>query len=151
GFRDICVAVSNQLPEVGRYVETRGAVLAAAANARVRCLTESQPLGNIGAAAELRGLSSTILVLFADNLIALDLAALLAHHVQSGAALTVATHMEPFRIPFGEVSTVDDRVVAYLEKPERRICVSSGTYVLGAEALELIHREERTEIAWLVH
>jgi NDP-mannose synthase len=150
GFRDIYVSVSQQLPEVGHFVQTRGAALAAAANASVHCLTESQPLGNIGAAAEMRELSRPILVIFADNLIALDLVALLAHHTCSQAALTVATHFEPFRIPFGEVRIVDGRITAYLEKPERRIPVSTGTYVLGPEAVQLLPRGQRTDIAWLV-
>jgi mannose-1-phosphate guanylyltransferase/phosphomannomutase len=150
GFRDICVAVSQQLPEVGHFVETRGAALAAAGNASVRCLVERAPLGNIGAAGELRGLSPAVLVLFADNLITFDLAALLARHTRSGAALTIATHFEPFRIPYGEVQVVDGRVTAYLEKPERRILVSSGTYVLGPAAMELLPPGQRTEIAGLV-
>jgi NDP-mannose synthase len=150
GFRDIYVAVSQQLPEVGRFVEARGAALGASANASVRCLTESQPLGNIGAAAELGGLSRPVLVVFADNLIAFDLAGLLAHHVRSKAALTVATHLEPFRIPFGEVRIVDGRITAYLEKPERWIPVSSGTYVLDPEAVALLPRGQRADVAWLV-
>jgi mannose-1-phosphate guanylyltransferase/phosphomannomutase len=150
GFRHIYVSVSQQLPEVGRFVETWGVALAGAANASVRCLTESEPLGNIGAAAELGGVSQPILVVFADNLIALDLAALLVHHTRSKAALTVATHVEPFRIPYGEVVIVDGRITAYLEKPERRIPVSSGTYVLGPEAVAILPRGQRADIAWLV-
>jgi mannose-1-phosphate guanylyltransferase/phosphomannomutase len=150
GFRDIYVAVSRQLPEVGRFVQTRGAVLAGSANASVRCLIESQPLGNIGAAAELGGSSRPILVVFADNLIALDLNALLAHHVRSQAVLTVATHLEPFRIPYGEVHIVDGRITAYLEKPQRQIPISSGTYVLGPEAVALLPRGQRADVAWLV-
>jgi NDP-sugar pyrophosphorylase family protein len=150
GFRDLYVAVSQRVPEVGRFVETRGAALAEAASASVRCLVETQPLGNIGPAGELRRLSRPILVLFADNLISLDLAALMAHHTESNAALTVATHLESFRIPYGEVHSVDGRVTAYLEKPERRVAVSSGTYVLGPEAVELLPPGQRTEIAWLV-
>jgi NDP-sugar pyrophosphorylase family protein len=150
GFRDIYVAVSPQLPEVGHFVQTRGVALAEAANASVRCLTESRPLGNIGAAGELRGLSRPVLVAFADNLTSLDLAALVAHHARSAAALTIATHLEPFRIPYGEVRSEDGRVTAYLEKPERRIPVASGTYVLGAEAVELLPRGQRAEVAWLV-
>jgi mannose-1-phosphate guanylyltransferase/phosphomannomutase len=150
GFRDIYVAVSQRSPEVSRFVQTRGVALAGAANASVRCLIETQPLGNIGAAAELSGLSQPILVLFADNLIALDLVALVGQHTRCKAALTVATHLEPFRIPYGEVSIADGRVTAYQEKPERRILVSSGTYVLGPEAVEVLPRGQRADIAWLV-
>jgi NDP-sugar pyrophosphorylase family protein len=150
GFRDLYVAVSQQAPDVARFVETRGAELAANADAVVRCLIESQPLGNIGAAADLGALAKPILVTFADNLISLDLNALVTRHALSRAALTVATHFEPFRIPYGEVRIENGRITAYLEKPELRIPVSSGTYVLGPEALNLIPRGERTDIAELV-
>jgi NDP-sugar pyrophosphorylase family protein len=150
GFRELYVAVSDGSPAVGHFVQTRGAELAAATNASLRCLIETEPLGNIGPAAELRSLSRPILVLFADNLISLDLAALVAHHVRGQAALTVATHLETFRIPYGEIQSADGRVTAYLEKPERRIVVSSGTYVLAPEAVELLPQGQRTEIAWLV-
>jgi NDP-sugar pyrophosphorylase family protein len=53
-------------------------------------------------------------------------------------------------MPFGEVSIVDGRITAYLEKPVLRIPVASGTYVLGPEAIELLPRGQRTDVAWLV-
>lgn len=151
GFRDIYVAVSQYAPDVVQFVETRGAELAAKANASVRCLIESRPLGNIGAAAELGDLARPILVVFADNLITLNLNDLLARHKLSRAALTVATHVEPFRIPYGEVRVAEGRITAYLEKPELRIHVSSGTYVLGPDTLGLIPRGQRMDIAELVN
>jgi NDP-sugar pyrophosphorylase family protein len=150
GFRDVWVAVSQHLPEVGRYVETRGAELARAIGGSAHCLPEAQPLGTIGAAAALRGRTGPVLVLNADNLISFDLHAFVDHHVRNGAALTVATHFEPFRIPYGEVCTTDGRVTAYLEKPLRRVCVSSGTYVLSPESLELLPPGERVDVPWLV-
>ena len=150
GFRDIWVAVSQHLPEVGRYIETRGSELALAGGGSVRCLPEPQPLGTIGAAAALRGQTAPLLVLNADNLITFDLHAFADHHLRNEAALTIATHFEPFRIPYGEVRIVDGRVTAYLEKPLRRVCVSSGTYVLSPESLELLPTEVRTDVPWLV-
>jgi mannose-1-phosphate guanylyltransferase/phosphomannomutase len=149
GIRDVWVSVSQHLPEVGRYVETRGYELARAGGGSVRCLTEDRPLGNIGAAAALRGIAAPVLVVYADNLISFDLHAFMDHHVRNDAALTVATHFEPFRIPYGEVRIVDGRITAYLEKPLRHVCVSSGTYVLSPESLELLPTEERADIVWL--
>jgi mannose-1-phosphate guanylyltransferase/phosphomannomutase len=150
GFRDVRVAVAESAPDVVRFVEARGVELAAESHASVRCLIESQPLGNIGAAAELSSLGKPILVLFADNLFSLDLAGLLRHHAQAQAALTVATHVEPFRMPYGEVCVLDGRVTAYIEKPTLRVRVSSGTYVLGPGALDLMPRGRRMDVAELV-
>jgi NDP-sugar pyrophosphorylase family protein len=150
GWREIYVSVSRQLPEVGQFVQTRGAALARDAGAKVQVLTETEPLGTIGAAAELRGRGSRVLVLNSDNLISFDLIQFVQHHVNTSAAMTIATHVEPFKVPFGELRIVDGRVTAYLEKPSHPIQVSSGTYVLGAEAVDLLPPRQRTDIPWLV-
>jgi mannose-1-phosphate guanylyltransferase/phosphomannomutase len=65
--------------------------------------------------------------------------------------MTVATHTEPFQIPFGEVVVKNDRVDEYLEKSTRPISISSGTYVLGHEALCRIPPDRRVSIPELYH
>ena len=45
------------------------------------------------------------------------------------------THLEPFRLPYGELEARDGRVVDYREKPEIRMLVSSAVSVLGPAAL----------------
>jgi hypothetical protein len=74
-----------------------------------------------------------------DNLTSLDLADLVRHHRANAAAMTVATHWEPFEIPFGEVAlTTDGAIRAVIEKPVKRYRISSGTYVLSNEACSVI-------------
>jgi NDP-sugar pyrophosphorylase family protein len=87
---------------------------------------------------------------FADNLSAIDLEALLDDHLGNDAALTVAIHHETFRLPYGEVAVRDGRVVAYREKPEWSVLVSSGTYVLGSFALAAVPRNTRLDVWRLV-
>src|SRR6185369_3742398 len=111
----------------------------AARGARLECLKEDVPRGTIGIARELKGRAETILVVNVDNLTALNLRHLVEHHLESGAAFTVATHFEPFQIPFGEVTLDDGFITDYREKPVRQIRVSSGTYVLSARACEFIN------------
>jgi NDP-sugar pyrophosphorylase family protein len=135
GFRDIVVSVPADLPTIGGFAASRGAQLASAAGARLRLLEETQPLGNIGCAGQLRGRASTVLVVYSDNLTSLDLRAVLAHHRETGAALTLATHLESFRTPYGELTVSDGRVVDYREKPERQTLVCSAVSVLGPTAL----------------
>lgn len=102
-----------------------------------RCVVETVALGTIGAAAGQWGAAGAlpadyaVPVVNADNLIALDLRGLMARHREAAAAFTVATHLQPFRIPFGEVEVVDGRLVAYHEKPDHPVRVSSGTYAPG--------------------
>jgi NDP-mannose synthase len=151
GFRDIVVAVPSHTPAVAEFAGTRGRALADVFGARLELFEESQPLGNIGAAGEIELEGSELLVVYADNLTALPLGALVEHHRCTGAALTCAVHLESFRIPFGEVEVAGDLLVAYREKPERRVRVSSGLYVLGSAATGSLTRGERTEISWLVN
>jgi NDP-mannose synthase len=151
GFRDIVVAVSAHSPEVVEFARRRGRELADVFRARLRLFEESRPLGNIGAAAEVELEVPELLVVYADNLTALELDALVGHHRRTGAALTSAVHLQSFRIPFGEVEVGDGMILAYREKPERRIQVSSGLYVLGPAAIAGLGRGERTEVSCLVN
>jgi NDP-mannose synthase len=149
GIDEIVVATSVHEPAIEDFVHTRGRALAKARGATVECFIERQPLGTIGVAGALRDRSDALLVVNVDNLTALDLKGLVHHHRRVGAALTIATHCEPFQIPFGEVKVCDGQITRYAEKPLRRIQVSSGTYVLGSRACELLPSDRRTDIPQL--
>jgi NDP-sugar pyrophosphorylase family protein len=151
GFQDIVVAVPAHTPEIAQFVRGRCQALTAAYGGGLRLFEETQPLGNIGVAAELQGGDTDLLVVYADNLTTLDLNALVHHHRRTGAALTSAVHLEPFRIPFGEVEVQDGMIVAYLEKPERQILVSSGLFVLSPAATAYIPRGHHTAVSWLAN
>jgi dTDP-glucose pyrophosphorylase/ADP-ribose pyrophosphatase YjhB (NUDIX family) len=150
GFRNIVVAVSEHEPEIALEVETRGRALADATGASIECFKERQQLGTIGVACEFKDRFDLLLVVNVDNLTALDLRALVAYHQKSQAALTVATHLEPLQMPYGEVHISGDRLTRYIEKPIKETCISSGTYVLGPTALNLIERDHQTNVPELI-
>jgi NDP-mannose synthase len=151
GMRDIVVVTPGHSPEIAAFVRGPCRALVSSRGGDLRLYEEQQPLGNIGAAAEVDHRGPELLVVFADNLTTLDLAAIVRHHRQAGAALTMAVHVEPFRIPFGEVEVRDGMIVAYTEKPEHRVLVSSGVIVLGAAAIACIPRGQATGISWLAN
>ena len=146
GARDITVAVSQSETDISAYVATRGQELAAAAKARLEVLRETEPLGTIGAAGVIELRAEALLIINVDNLTSLDLRTFVDRHIASQAALTVATHFEPFQIPFGEVVIEQGDIIAYREKPRFPVCISSGTYVLSRSACELIPRGQRLDI-----
>jgi dTDP-glucose pyrophosphorylase len=150
GFHNIVVAVSEHEPEVALEVETRGRALADVSGATIECFKERQQLGTIGVAREFKDRFDPLLVVNVDNLTALDMRALVAYHQSSRAALTVATHFEPLQIPFGEVNVSGGRLTRYTEKPVRQTCISSGTYVLGPSALNLIRSDRKTNVPELI-
>lgn len=145
GFKDLVVAVSAQEHEIIEYLRQGGANLVRAQGAVLRYYEEEVPQGTIGAAGNVECHSEPLLVVNVDNLTTLDLNAFVKHHVQSAAALTIATHFEPFRIPFGEVDVEGGMITKYLEKPTFSVHLSSGTYVLSSCARAYIGKNRRTD------
>jgi NDP-mannose synthase len=150
GFRDITIAFAADEPAIEAFVATRGKALADARGATVVPYCEIRPLGTIGAVRTYAGRADAVVVVNVDNLTTLDLRALADAHSASGAAMTIATHDEPFAIPFGAVTVEDGDVVEYREKPAYPVRISSGTYVLGARAIAAIRPDAPTGIPELV-
>lgn len=150
GFRDVVVAVNEMERAIGDYVEGRGAALASAAGAHLGILWEREPLGTIGAAKLAIDGAGTLVIVNVDNLTSLDLRRLAACHVEAGAALTIASHEEGFRIPFGELQLYGNQVLGYCEKAVKPIWISSGAYVVGRDACEHIVAGRRTDVPELV-
>ena len=123
--------------------ETREAVAQLAglvhpAGVSVQPLVETSPLGTIGAAGLLRHRAHALISVNADNLTALDLAAMIERHVDSGADLTLAAHDHAWQLPYGQLFTDGERVLGYREKPLQTTQVCSAVCVLGPAALALL-------------
>lgn len=134
GVDEVVVSVSSPDDPVAVWILQNLLPLAAREKCRVEVLSEPRPLGNIGAAGLLHGRSGALLVVYADNLTTLNLRAVVAHHDASGAALTLACHEQPFRIPYGQLMVEGGRVTAYREKPHLPVTVCSAVSVLGPAA-----------------
>ncbi|MGI8421312.1 MAG: nucleotidyltransferase family protein [Gaiellaceae bacterium] len=106
--------------------------------AEVVALGEPEPLGRGGglrfAAAE-RQESGPVFAMNGDELLDVDLEALMRAHVEHGAAATIV--VAQVNSPFGVVDLDEsDRVTGFREAPKLPHWVNSGVYVLGEEALE---------------
>jgi NDP-sugar pyrophosphorylase family protein len=137
GLRRLAVSVPAE-GAVRVWCEVDGVALVAGLGADLEVLVEPRPLGNAGAVGSLVAGHQPVLLCFADNVTQLSPRALLGRHDSSGADLTLATHVEPFRVPYGEVAVVDGCVVDYREKPAHPVLVSSGVAVLSARAAALV-------------
>lgn len=141
GFSEIYLAVNSgeqELIEYARHCEG------------VHLLVEASPLGTIGAVRQLPLAVHDTVVVNSDNLTDINLAELANFHVAETAAMTIATHQEPFQIPFGRLNFEETNVLGYEEKPLITIPISSGTYVIGRRAIQLIDPDERVDIPQLV-
>ncbi len=105
--------------------------------AEVVIAPEAEPLGRGGGlrhAATRRREAGPVFALNGDELVDLDLAALLARHRERRPAATVT--VVPLKSAFGVVDVADDDVVTgFREAPRLPFWVSCGVYVLDDEAL----------------
>jgi NDP-sugar pyrophosphorylase family protein len=106
--------------------------------AEIDAVGEDEPLGRGGGlrlAAAARHDEGPVLALNGDELLDVDMAALVAEHARTGAAATIV--VAQVRSPFGVVALEDDgRVSGFREAPLLDNWVNTGVYVLGPEALE---------------
>ncbi len=151
GITDVTVAVNAAEADLRSWLAGPGKTLVAEHDAELRAFVEEEPLGTIGAARSLAQSNENVLVVNVDNLTDLDLRAFFNFHLESGAALTVAGHQEPFRIPFGQLETNGSRLTAYKEKPVFLVTISSGTYMLHTRAMSAIRPGEKTHAPDLIN
>jgi NDP-sugar pyrophosphorylase family protein len=100
-------------------------------------VAEPNPLGRGGGlrfASAAREETGDLYALNGDELVDLDLGAMLARHRETGAVATIA--VAPLRSPFGVVDLGEgDVVTGFREAPELPHWVSCGVYVLGEQAI----------------
>jgi NDP-mannose synthase len=150
GFADLTIAIGRHEEELQRYIEREMTPLVTSVGGTIHCLIEEAPLGSIGACGQLTK-QGPLLVVFVDNLTAMSYQGLVRSHIETEPDLTIATHLQPFRIPFGEVVAEAGAVTAYYEKPTRDIKVCSGVYVLSERARSLIGGTRRMNAHELVN
>ncbi|MBF0307359.1 MAG: NTP transferase domain-containing protein, partial [Alphaproteobacteria bacterium] len=106
---------------------------------RVEFVVEREPLGTAGSLACLpQRPSEPFLLMNADLLTEVPLRHMLGHHEREGNAVTVATKLETYQIPFGVFDMDGSRIVAVREKPSYSMVVNTGIYVVGPSALDAI-------------
>ncbi|ADV82060.1 sugar phosphate nucleotidyltransferase [Terriglobus saanensis] len=150
GIRNIFVAVNAREIELSEWIRGYGTDLAHSAGARLTTIVEDVPLGTIGAVTRLPSEIDPVLVVNVDNLTDLPLARMVEFHIGRGAAATIATHAEPFKIPFGRLETKQDDVTAYEEKPDIFVQISSGTCVFSRRAIDSMALKSRTDVPDLI-
>ena len=146
GVRELVVSLSSEPSgdRVRHFCEQILVPVVEEAGGRLELMVERRPLGNIGCAGQLAGLTSAAVVVYADNLTTLDVGEVLAAHVSAHADLTLAWHEQPFTIPYGRLAVEGDRVTGYREKPTVSVPVASAVSVLGRRALDALPTDRPT-------
>jgi NDP-sugar pyrophosphorylase family protein len=105
--------------------------------AEIVAVGEPEPLGRGGGlrlAASARAQSGTVFALNGDEILDVDLEALLAFHRDQGAAASIV--VAPMPSAFGVVELDGERVAAFREAPQLPHWVNAGLYVLEDETLD---------------
>jgi NDP-sugar pyrophosphorylase family protein len=150
GFKRLFVAINHQESALAAWLDGRGRALAESQSATLALLVEQQPLGTIGAVASLPGEIDDAVIVNVDNLTSLDLKQFVEYHRERKAAATIAKHQQPFPVPFGMLELSGQRVVAYREKPQLSVTISSGAYVLSRRAIERVRAGQRLDVPALI-
>lgn len=138
GVRDIVVSVGH-LAELIMTFFGNGEKL----GLNIEYAIEDKPLGTMGPLRLIEELGEHFFVMNGDVLTDLDLNAMYAHHTESDALMTIATHRREVKIDFGvlKYKANDQHIESFEEKPTLPYDVSMGVYLLRAECLELIPRD----------
>lgn len=112
---------------------------------------EQGQLGTAGPLSLLQNPSDPLFVMNGDLLTTLDFGAMLAHHVRTGAAATIAVTTRKVNIDFGVIeSGGDGRFTRYVEKPTMSLQVSMGAYVLSRSVLAHVESGRRLDMPDLI-
>jgi NDP-sugar pyrophosphorylase family protein len=111
---------------------------------------ETRRLGNIGGLGQLPPTEKNLLFLFADLVTDMDFSSLVAAHLAGDADITLASHLDPYQLSFGELEVDGARVTKYIEKPVKHTLICSGVAVLRPSAVALIPAGRPMGIADLV-
>jgi NDP-mannose synthase len=112
---------------------------------------EKQPLGTAGSLAMISGLDETFMAMNGDILTTLDYRALIQHHRDTRAALTIAMHQKDVKIDLGVLETNEHGdLTTYREKPLYSFSVSMGIYVYEPHVLQYIPKGQYMDFPDLV-
>lgn len=113
---------------------------------------EDKPLGTAGSLHMLKGkLTSTFFVTNCDVMIDQDMREVLSFHRNSRNDLTMVCSLKSVYIPYGTVTTGENgKLVDMEEKPEIRLMINTGVYLLEPSLLEEIPNDRVFHITELI-
>lgn len=148
GIVDVTLTLGHLAALVRTYFEQNERLKA---SANISYVQEFEPTGTAGSLSLVPGLTETFLAMNADLLTDIDFGALVRHHREQQAILTIATHTRRVRMELGVIDVGDDGLVRdYHEKPETAHQVSMGVYVYEPAVLEHIERGKYLDFPTLV-
>jgi dTDP-glucose pyrophosphorylase/CBS domain-containing protein len=118
---------------------------------QVKCITEEQPLGTIGAVALIeREKSGNTLVMNSDLLTTISFEDMYLRHQSEDADITIAAIPYQVSVPFAILSTEGHQVKNIEEKPSYSYFANAGIYIFKNSVLETLRSDVRTDATDLI-
>ena len=113
----------------------------------IEYLREPKPLGTAGPLALFpEAATAPVIVINGDLLTTVNFDHMLDFHRDGGYHITMGVKEYPFQIPFGVVTTDNERVVAFNEKPTENRLINSGVYILEPAVLNEIPKNTHQDM-----
>jgi dTDP-glucose pyrophosphorylase len=117
----------------------------------VKCVTEVEPLGTIGAASLIeRPDEGDTLVMNSDLLTTISLEEMFIFHKAESADVTIAAIPYSVSVPYAILATDERRVLSLEEKPTYSYYANGGIYIFSNRLLNSIKKGEHTDAPQLI-
>lgn len=113
-------------------------------------LNEEIPLGTGGALGMMSPPDTPVLVVNGDILTGIDYRQMLEYHEDHKAVMTVAVNLHTFKVPYGVIECDESRIKCLREKPELRLFVNAGIYLLDPIAYRYIPSKQHFNMTDLI-
>ncbi|MBA2271762.1 MAG: CBS domain-containing protein [Chthoniobacterales bacterium] len=117
----------------------------------INYVNEDLPLGTAGALRLMPRPEHPFLVVNGDVLTGIDYAQMLDYHREHNADMTVAVNLHTIKVPYGVVDSDGSRITGLREKPEIKLFVNAGIYLLNPSVYEHIPAEHHFDMTDLIH
>ena len=104
----------------------------------IKYVHENEPLGTAGALGLLDKTDDPLLVINGDILTRTDFRAMLRHHREHEAWLTVGVCRYDFQVPYGVMECEGPDILGVAEKPKMQLLVNAGIYLLEPQVRQYI-------------
>ena len=142
GFRQLYISVNYRREVIEDYFGDGDKW-----GARITYIREEQALGTAGALGLLPERPKLpFIVMNGDLITRVDFRHMLAFHHEHNTPATMAVSETRFDVPYGVATAEGTALVALEEKPIKSFFVNAGVYVLSPEMLDLIFRNQFTNI-----
>lgn len=121
------------------------------AGVNVKCVTETLPLGTIGAASLVsRSEEGNTLVMNSDLLTTISFEEMYMRHIEEQADVTIAAIPYVVSVPYAILTTDGAQVKGIEEKPSYSYYANAGIYIFSNKLLDTVPSDSRTDATDLI-